>query len=458
MTRSTFATFLVLLAACAPTGPAPAGRRVAEGLVLDLVASPRGDAFVAEMRGHHETSGDAREQLWLSRAPFESEPESLGRGATEGGFSDDGRWVAWLVSKERGDRTGPGRARRVSGGATIDLKTVMPPFVFGSAALISMSSYRGDSGRGGLQAANLASGSRSLSFYDAMPAAFARFGHGFVALQRPGDGGPCRALRLDAAGAHPIAVAGDLACAAPRLPLTVSGDGRAILLRHTGGALGIFRDGDATETPLAPEAGAWAFDASGRAWWTEARAGRVFVAREGAAIGDVEGRFARAIFPSREGGAWVLLADRRCDGGAPSPAPACARLVAVGDAPAPPDAGTVRHVVASPSGFPLAVFAGDQTPPALFAIASPGHTFPVTAFGIAAEFSRDGRYLAAVEWMDDGQRPLLLDFESGDVRTLSTGAAVARVFWCGETLLHTFETRKAWELPDTRNGIYAVTP
>ena len=393
----------------------------------------------------------------LLRAPFSDPPQSLGRGATLGEFSADGQWIAWLASKERGDRTGPAKVRAIGGSTPFDLGPSMPPFVIGRDAMLSLTSYRGDSGRGMLQTTRLANGAHAPVLNDVAPNEFASVGGEFIAVQRPSNGGPCRAMRLDALASHPVPISADLDCAlAPAF--VVAPDGSAALFRHASGALTRWSPGSAAETPVASQVEAAAFDRRGGVWWAERRGADLVVWRDGILIGVIDGRFARAIYPAGDAGAWLLLADRLCLAAAPSPAPACQRFVAVGDAALPPDSGVIRKVVASPGGFPLAFFAGDQTPPALLAVPAPGRIVPITALGIAAEISPDGTHVAAVAWLDDGQRALLADLATGEVRELSRGVPSARVLWAGKILLHTFETRKSWELFDDRNGVYAVDP
>ena len=131
-----------------PPPEMPAGTPVVSGLVLDWDASADGRVVAAEIRGAHRQMGDTREHLALVRA--DGSEENLGYGATLPAVSPDGRWIAWLASRERGDRTGPGRVRAAAGGAAVSTPAAMPPFVFGPDSVAFFTGYDATRGLGTL--------------------------------------------------------------------------------------------------------------------------------------------------------------------------------------------------------------------------------------------------------------------------------------------------------------------
>lgn len=480
---------LVLIAGCRgplPAGPAPEGERVMSGVVLYFDVDDAGETVVAELRGRKAKAGDLREQVSIARAPA-WEAERVGVGSMLGEVSDDGRWAIWLASKERHLRMGPVRIRAVAGGSPIEAGVGMPPFLFDpkGGRAIWMSNYQASSGRGSVVEVALggaagAKQSSKLLVHDVLPGSFGLLADGtLIAIQTRGRES-CHAMAAGPGGAAARAIGADaLDCADPRPPYSIGRDGASVFFRHAPDATGNRRlsrwsPGDAQVTTLAGDADALAIDTDSTLWWAAEHDGRVTLGalRPGAApatLGSLEGRFVRSVHPVPGAGAWIALADRRCEGNDPTAAsivPACLRLLEAGGAPPPPATlGLVRRIVAPASGWPVAVFAGPGAAPSLVAIhRADAPPVPVGDDAVAVEFSPDGKHVAArlatgsiAPSAEGVESVVLVNLETGARRELSKGAdEPGEIRWVGNRLFHAWRARK--RMADPRNGLYRVEP
>lgn len=457
----------------APGGPAPAGEKVLEGVVLHFDVSDDARTVVAERRGRKRKAGDLREQVAIVPRPGAT-PEDLGRGSMLGEVSGDGRWAVWLASKERSQRMGPVRFRAVDGGDARDGGTGMPPFLFvpggdAAARAVYLTSFQASTGVGALTETGLPDGRPPTPRLQSVPpdGYFALADGAIVALQRPASR-PCRALVLPPEGAA-VPIADELDCADARLPLSPDG-GRGALLRrapdaHGRRALLHWRPGATTRT-IAPDADAWALTGDGVLWWAATgTAGTVGVGHRPLDGDDgppahetLPGRFVRGIHPVPGGGVWILLADRACDESAASTRfPACLRFAGAGGAPAPPATETIRRVAAAEGGWPIALFVGGRGEARLVALTDPALPIGIGARARAVAFSPDGDWVAARMDAEDGEEVVLAHPASGRREVLSRGAPEpGEIRWVGPWLFHAWRDRR--RMSDGRNGLYRVRP
>jgi hypothetical protein len=453
-------------AACTskPKGPIPEGTRVLDGAALDWDVSANGEAAIGEIRGHHKVPGDTREHLVVAVAP-DWKGENLGPGATLGALSPDARWMAWLASRDRDKRLGPGSARAVAGGGAASLGPAMPPFVFGGDGRVRfLAAFDPAVGRGLLYEASLAGGPARMLTDQVPPDGFATLGSAqTIVIRSAAPSVPCTAMLLTAGKLRAISQGLDCASASP--PFFIDDPGTVWLRHFPDGAghraLGRWRD--PSETVVTPSADVFAIDGAGGAWWAASTsAGTISVSRlapHAPAPEDVArlpGRFPRSIHPVPGGGAWLVLADRACagDGSSASAIPACLRIEPVGGAAAPPRMGMIQRIESSPRGWPIGVFAGDGTPPALTAFGRADAGVPIGAAGRGIAFSPDGRFAAARILLEDGESVVLADLETGALRTLSRGAPDTDVRWADGAVFHLW--RAVHDLDDPRNGVYRV--
>lgn len=461
-----------------PTGPMPEGTRLTDGVLLGYDASEGGRALVAEVRGRRTHPGAVRDVLYVAREPFEDEDfEALGRGATLGQISDDGRFVSWLANKERSDRTGPGRLRAVEKDAPpLEHRSLLPPVLFDRATprAIGLASYRPAAGRGTLTDFDFAAGRERVLAPHVPPGMFSFVSGGRVfAIRRPNSVSNGEAVILTPGAGPAPPLTRDVDMTLDRLPFRVARDGRSVTIRlapDTSGrrALVRWRDGEPALSRLADDVAAWTLDRDGRAWWVVATGETVRAMREpdgaGAPIvlGEFPGRDPVSVHPLPSGdGAWIALADRRCGADSRS---GCLRLALAGSGAAPPVVDGLRRVLSPREGWPVVLYGPVGGEPALVAAANPEAPVEIREGGaLTVAFSPDGEHVGAHVSADDGERVLLVDLVSGTTRLLSErgdrgGSGTPRVMlsWHGDALLYVWRNR-TWRL-DPRNGLYRVVP
>lgn len=456
------------------TGPMPEGTRLTDGVLLGYDASDGANAIVAEVRGRRTHPGAVREVLYAATEPFEdADFEALGRGATLGQVSPDGRFISWLVSKERSARTGPGRLRAIGKDAKpIAPRALLPPVLFDreSAHAIGLTSYQHNAGRGTLTDFDFASGSERTLTPNVPPGMFAFVSGGrALAIRRPSSIASGEAVILTAGAGPAPPLTSEVDVTDPRTPFRIARDQRSAVLRLAPDvkgrrALVRWRDGQAGLTRIAEDVATWALDRDGRAWWV-ARASDEETLRAmrepdvtgtPVVLGDIAGRDPISVHPLPSGaGVWVSLAD--------GPG-ASLRVALAGSGAAPPVIAGLRRVLSPPEGWPVAFLGPVGGAPALVAAGKPDAPLAIADGGaLGTVFSPDGRYLAAHVTGDDGERVLLLDLQEETTRVLSergsrggSGAPLTILSWHGEALLYVWRNRN-WRL-DPRNGLYRVVP
>lgn len=452
-------------------GPMPEGTRLADGVVLSYDAADGATAIVAEIRGMRLQPGGVRETLYVAHEPFEKDDfEALGRGATIGEISPDGRFVSWLASKERGDRTGSGRLRSAEPGAKpISERTLLPPVLFDRDAprAVAIGSYQAAAGRGTLLHFDLAAGTSKMLSPNVPVGAFALLSGGRTfALRRP----------WNAAHAEAVVLGPSIS---PAIPLTasvdedgtvfrVAFDRRAVTIRLAPDAAGRralvrWSDGVAGLAPVAEDAAAWTLDRTGHAWWIDSAQHAFREPEDGGtpvSLGDVAGRDPVSVHPLPSGsGAWIAFADRPCvaatDGA--TTRGGCVRLALAGTGPVPPQVPGLRRIVAPPEGWPVVLFGPVEGRPAFVAIGDPVAPRTIEDGGLlGTAFSPDGRRVAARIDRDGGEAIVLVDLESGTTTVLAEQAPESLLSWHGDAVVYAWRNR--WWRGDPRNGLYRVIP
>lgn len=451
-------------------GPMPEGTRLADGVVLGYDASDGATTIIAEVRGLRTEPGAVRERLYVAREPFaKSDFEELGRGATLGEVSADGKFVSWLESKERGERTGPGRLRGVEKDAPLlRERALLPPVLFDreGARAASITSYLAAPGRGSLHHFDLAAGTSKILSPNVPAGGFGWLAGGRVfVLRRPYSATNAEAVVLTPGGAPPVAVTASMDSEVPAAPFRIAPDGRSVTMRLAPDAAGRralvrWSDDVVGLARVADDAAAWTLDRHGRAWWV-AVDGRAFrepeVPGDPVFLGEAAGRDPVSVHPLPSGaGVWIVLADRPCVASKPERL-GCKRVVLAGAGAAPPVVEGLRRIAAPPSGWPVVLLGPVAGNPALVAAGDPAAPIVVEDGGLlGTAFSPDGRYAGARIAATDGQRIVLLDFETGVVTTLAEQAPESLLSWHGDALVFVFRNR--WWRLDPRNGLYRVRP